>query len=93
MALTNLASMNDDVRRKIKREKGVSYLEDLMFENDLRLRRVATEALVNCFYNEDIFDMVSLVGLLIFLFVSLCFLCVCLSTFVLCFVCICYIFC
>ncbi|EDQ85525.1 uncharacterized protein MONBRDRAFT_34234 [Monosiga brevicollis MX1] len=57
MALTNLASMSDELRLKIKREKGLPRLEDLMFEDDLRLRRAGCEALVNLLYNDEIYNM------------------------------------
>lgn len=47
MALTNLASMNDDVRRRILKEGGVRHMESLMFEEHELIRRAATEALCN----------------------------------------------
>ena len=47
MALTNLASMNDDVRRRILKEGGVGHMESLMFEEHELIRRAATEALCN----------------------------------------------
>ena len=54
MALTNLASMNDDVRRRILKEGGVPLMESLMFEEHEMLRRAATEALCNMIQMEDV---------------------------------------
>lgn len=45
MALCNLASLSDDLRNKILREQGVSVLENMMFDEDLLVRRAATQAL------------------------------------------------
>lgn len=57
MALCNLAGSSEELRMKLYREKAVSVLEDLMFDEDPLVRRAATEALCNCFYCEKIFDM------------------------------------
>ena len=54
MALTNLASMGDDVRRRILKEGGVSYMESLMFEEHEPIRRAATEALCNMIQLEEV---------------------------------------
>ena len=54
MALTNLASMNNDVRRRILKEGGVSYMESLMFEEHEMIRRAATEALCNMINLEEV---------------------------------------
>ena len=63
MALTNLAGTNDDVRRRILKEGGVTLMESLMFEEDEMVRRASTEAMCNMiqmeevhkrFYNDDI---------------------------------------
>ncbi|RDD39537.1 Protein unc-45-like protein B [Trichoplax sp. H2] len=51
MALTNLAQVNDTVRRKIMAEKGFTSIEQLMFDDHELIKRAATEAmcnLVNC---------------------------------------------
>ncbi|EGD75329.1 hypothetical protein PTSG_06979 [Salpingoeca rosetta] len=56
MAMTNLASINDDLRNKLLRDKAVARLEDMMFDEDPLIRRAATEGLCNCFYSEKIFD-------------------------------------
>lgn len=63
MALTNLASLGDDVRKRILNEGAVTHMEGLMFEEHDLIRRAATEALCNMipleevhkrFYNDDI---------------------------------------
>jgi hypothetical protein len=54
MALTNLASMSDDVRRRILKEGGVSLMESLMFEEHEMIRRAATEALCNMINLEEV---------------------------------------
>ncbi len=63
MALTNLAAMNDDVRRRIVKEGGVPLMETLMFEEHELIRRASTEALCNMiplgevherFYQDDV---------------------------------------
>lgn len=47
MALTNLASTNDDARHRIIKEGGVPLMESLMFEEHELIRRASTEALCN----------------------------------------------
>lgn len=47
MALTNLAGMAEDARRRIHREGAVPLMESLMFEEHELIRRAATEALCN----------------------------------------------
>ena len=63
MALTNLASLGDEVRKRIFSEGAVIDMEGLMFEEHEMIRRAATEALCNMiplqevherFYNDDI---------------------------------------
>lgn len=54
MALTNLAGMNDDVRRRILKEGGVREIESLMFEEHELIRRAATEAMCNLVQLEDV---------------------------------------
>ena len=54
MALTNLAAMNDDVRRRIVKEGGVTLMESLMFEEHEMIRRAATEALCNMIHLEEV---------------------------------------
>ncbi len=47
MALTNLAGLGDDTRRRIYKEGGFQHIESLMFEEHELLRRAATEAMCN----------------------------------------------
>ena len=54
MALTNLASMSDDVRRRILKEGGVGLMESLMFEEHELIRRAATEAMCNMILLEEV---------------------------------------
>ena len=54
MALTNLAGVNNDVRRRILKEGGVREIESLMFEEHELIRRAATEAMCNLIQLEDI---------------------------------------
>ena len=56
MALTNLASMNDEVRRRIMKEKGFQSVEALMFDEDDDIKRAATECMCNLVLNEDAFQ-------------------------------------
>ena len=55
MALTNLASMNDEVRRRIMKEKGFMAVEALMFDEDEDIKRAATECMCNLVLNEEAF--------------------------------------
>jgi len=55
MALTNLASMSNEVRRRIMKEKGFMEVESLMFETDDDYRRAATECMCNLVQNEEAF--------------------------------------
>jgi Tfp pilus assembly protein PilF len=54
MALTNLASMDDDVRQRINREGAVRLMEGLMFEEEEMIRRAATEALCNMIQLDEV---------------------------------------
>ena len=54
MALTNLSSISDDVRRRILKEGGVAEMESLMFEEHELIRRAATEALCNMIQLEEV---------------------------------------
>lgn len=57
MALTNLAQMNDDVRRHIVKEKGFPLIESLMFEDHDMVKRAATECMCNMVMCEEVFKM------------------------------------
>lgn len=54
MALTNLGSMNDDVRRRICKEGALPLMESLMFEEHELIRRAATEAMCNLLSLEEV---------------------------------------
>ena len=54
MALTNLASVSDEVRIRIVKEKGVHEIESLMFEEHELIRRAATEAMCNLVMCEQV---------------------------------------
>lgn len=56
LALTNLASINDDIRRRIIKEGGFSLVESLMFEEHDLLRRAATEAMCNLVLLTDVHE-------------------------------------
>ena len=56
MALTNLAGMNDDVRKRILKEGGVPLMETLMFEEHELIRRAATQALCNMIPLEEVHE-------------------------------------
>ena len=57
MALTNLASMNDDVRKRIMKEKGFYEIESLMFEEDDQLKCAAVQCMCNLVLNQEAFNM------------------------------------
>ena len=54
MALTNLASLDEEHRRHILREGAVQHMETLMFEEHELIRRAATEALCNMVSLEEV---------------------------------------
>lgn len=55
LALTNLASMGDAVRKRIYAEKGFASVETLMFDQEHpQLRRAATEVINNLVMSEDV---------------------------------------
>ena len=54
MALTNLASVSDEVRLRIVKEKGVNEIESLMFDEHELIRRAATEAMCNLVMCEQV---------------------------------------
>ncbi|KAJ7389086.1 hypothetical protein OS493_033669 [Desmophyllum pertusum] len=57
MALTNLAQMNDEVRRHIVKEKGFPLIESLMFDEYDMIKRAATECMCNMVLCEEVFKM------------------------------------
>ena len=54
MALTNLASISEAVRRRILKEDGFSQIEQYMFEEHPMLRRAATECMCNLVVQEEV---------------------------------------
>lgn len=54
MALTNLAGVNDSVRKRIVKEQGISNIEQYMFDEHDDLRRAATECMCNMASSEDV---------------------------------------
>lgn len=57
MALCNLASMNENVRKRIIREQGMSRIEMYLMEDHLMLRRAAAQCICNLVLSEDIVQM------------------------------------
>ncbi|KAJ3154137.1 hypothetical protein HK101_001679 [Irineochytrium annulatum] len=55
MALTNLASVDDDLRNRIVQAKGVKAMEFLQFSDNEMVRRAATEALCNMMFHEQVY--------------------------------------
>ena len=56
MALTNLASMSDEVRRRIMKEKGFFAIEALMFDEEDEIKRAASECMCNLVLNDEAFN-------------------------------------
>lgn len=54
MALTNLASLSDEIRQHIYREGAIPIMEGLMFEEQELIRRASTEALCNMIQLEEV---------------------------------------
>lgn len=54
MALTNLASISESVRKRILKEDGFSSVEQYMFEEHPMLRRAATECMCNLVVQEEV---------------------------------------
>ena len=57
MALTNLAQISDDVRKRIIKEKGITAIETFMFEEHELLRQAATECMCNMTMSEDVVSL------------------------------------
>jgi len=55
MALTNLGSVDDDLRMKILKEDGIKTIETLQFTEHVMVRRAATEALCNMMYEPEVY--------------------------------------
>jgi len=56
MALTNLASMSEEIRVRIVKEKGVRAIEYLMFSEHEMIQRAATETMCNMMVTEEVFN-------------------------------------
>ncbi|KAL5014688.1 hypothetical protein ScPMuIL_008958 [Solemya velum] len=54
MALTNLASMSEQVRKRIVSERGLPCIEHWMFEEHELIKRAATECMCNMVISEDV---------------------------------------
>jgi len=54
MALTNLASMSEEIRVRIVKEKGLRTIEYLMFSEHEMIQRAATEAMCNLMVTEEV---------------------------------------
>ncbi|ESO08016.1 hypothetical protein HELRODRAFT_110263 [Helobdella robusta] len=57
LALTNLASSSDAVRKRIVQEKGFSYIEHFCYEDHDQLKLAATECLCNLVQNDEVAKM------------------------------------
>ncbi|GAB5592578.1 SWI5-dependent HO expression protein 4 [Umbelopsis nana] len=59
MALTNLASMDENIRARICIEKGLPVIEGLQFSDNTMIRRAATELLCNMMFTGPVFEAYS----------------------------------
>jgi hypothetical protein len=59
MALTNLASMDENIRARIYMEKGLPVIEGLQFSENVMIRRAATELLCNMMFAAPVFEAYS----------------------------------
>lgn len=59
MALTNLASMDENIRARIYMEKGLPVIEGLQFSDNVMIRRAATELLCNMVFAAPVFEAYS----------------------------------
>ena len=57
MALTNLAAMNESVRQRIIKEKGISRIEVYLMEDHMYLTRAAVQCLCNMVMSDDVVKM------------------------------------
>lgn len=68
LALTNLASIGESVRKRILREDGFSNIEQYMFEEHPMLKRAATECMCNLVVQEEVKEFfIGLLSLVFFL--------------------------
>lgn len=59
MALTNLASMDENIRARIYVDKGMPIIEGLQFSDNKMIRRAATELLCNMMFLGPVFESYS----------------------------------
>ncbi|KAM3589661.1 SWI5-dependent HO expression protein 4 [Umbelopsis sp. WA50703] len=59
MALTNLASMDENIRARIYLDKGMPIIEGLQFSDNKMIRRAATELLCNMMFLGPVFESYS----------------------------------
>ncbi|CAG0925763.1 unnamed protein product, partial [Notodromas monacha] len=57
MCLTNLAGMNETVRKRIIKEGGLSWIEHYLYEDHEMLKRAAAQAINNMMLSEDVIKM------------------------------------
>lgn len=57
LALCNLASMNDSVRKRILQEQGMSKIEMYLMEEHTMLRRASAQTICNLVLSEDVVKM------------------------------------
>uniref|UniRef100_A0A8C4Q1G4 Unc-45 myosin chaperone A n=1 Tax=Eptatretus burgeri TaxID=7764 RepID=A0A8C4Q1G4_EPTBU len=57
MALTNLASISDGLRKKIVKEKAVPAIENYMFEEHEQIRQAATECMCNLVLHSQVQEL------------------------------------
>jgi hypothetical protein len=57
MALCNLAGLNENIRKRIINEGGVSKIENYMYEQHEMLRRAATQVMTNLIMSPDVVKM------------------------------------
>ncbi|CAG8466329.1 16075_t:CDS:1 [Acaulospora colombiana] len=62
MALTNLESVDDDIRMRIYDAKGIPIIEGLQFSDNVMIRRASTECLCNMMFCEPVYEMYSEIG-------------------------------
>ncbi|GBB84223.1 hypothetical protein RclHR1_10850002 [Rhizophagus clarus] len=59
MALTNLSSVDNDIRMRIYDLKGIPIIENLQFSENTLVRRAATECLCNMMFCEPVYELYS----------------------------------
>ena len=57
MCLTNLAGMNETVRKRIFKEGGLTWIEAYLCEDHEHLKRAAAQAITNLMLSSDVIKM------------------------------------